>query len=220
MNKYSASLGLPLLLLTAATASTANAQLASPCVTDSPERRGEVGCSIIADKLLTGGLRSPMFWHIDSFASLELARAAAGPTAVAFEAAARSWLMTIESQTSDHHGGRHVTEVGPLPLAAAPRYSMEVRSSIFTPGMYSQAHHHSGVEAVYVIEGEACYETPTQAVRLRTGEAFVVPAGTSHRAVAIGSTRRHVISVNLYDSTKTPTIRLEDSKAPQLVKCQ
>ena len=37
---------------------------------------------------------------------------------------------------------------------------MVVQSALFGSGMYSLAHHHSGVEAVYVVEGEACYESP------------------------------------------------------------
>jgi quercetin dioxygenase-like cupin family protein len=208
------------LILAAAIANAANAQLASPCVKNSPERQGKIGCSIIEDKVLPSGLQGPLFWHIDSFDSVELARAAGGPTAVAFEAAGQSWLFTIESQTSNHHGGKHVTEVGPLPLSPAPQYSMEVRSALFKPGMYSAAHYHSGVEAVYVIEGDACYETPTKASRARKGETVVISAGTFHRAVAAGSTTRYVLSVNLHDSSKTPTVRMEEVKVPQLVKCK
>jgi quercetin dioxygenase-like cupin family protein len=212
--------GIALVLLALVIANKANAQPASPCVENSPERRGEVGCSIIENKSLPEGLQGPLFWHIDTFDSLELARTAVGPTATAFEAAGRSWLLTIESKTSDHHGGQHVTEVGPLPLAPAPKYSMEVRSAVFKPGMYSVVHHHSGVEAIYVIAGEACYETPARAAKLRKGETLVVPAGTFHRAVATGSTLRYVLSINLHDSSKTPTMTMDERRTPQLVKCK
>lgn len=220
MKACAACLRIALILLALVIVNTANAQPASPCVENSPERRGEVGCSIIENKLLPAGLQGPLFWHIDRFDSLEFARKAVGPTAVAFEAAGRSWLMTIESKTSDHHGGQHVTEVGPLPLSPALKYSMEVRSAAFKPGMYSVVHHHSGVEAIYVIAGEACYETPARAAKLRKGETLIVPAGTLHRAVATGSTLRYVLSVNLHDSSKTATMRIEEGKDPQLVKCK
>src|SRR5712664_3495427 len=83
-------------------------KLMATCVENSPERRGEVGCSIIENKLLPDGLKEPLFWHIDRFDSAEHARKAVGPASVAFEADGTSWLMTLESQTSDHHGGRHV----------------------------------------------------------------------------------------------------------------
>jgi quercetin dioxygenase-like cupin family protein len=201
-------------------ASIAAAELMSLCVENSPERRGELGCSIIEKKLLPDGLQRPLYWHIDSFESLELARAAVGPAGVAFDAAGRSWLMTVESQTSDHHGGRHVVQVGPLPLPEAPKYSMQVQSSVFKPGMYSLVHQHSGVEAVYVIEGQACFETPTRASKLQKGETVAIPADTAMRAVVTGSTLRHVLAVIVYDASQPPTMRMDEATAPKLVKCK
>lgn len=208
------------MLLSMLTANAAAAQLAPTCVENSPERRGEVGCSIIESKLLPDGLEGPLFWHIDRFDSSERARTAVGPASVAFEASGTSWLMTIESQTTDHHGGRHVAEVGPLPLPLAPKYSMQVLSSAMTPGMYSLVHHHSGVEAVYVVEGEACYETPTRATTLRKGETLAIPGGIPMRAVVTGSTLRHVLAVIVHDATQPPTMRMEEGTATQLVACR
>ena len=66
---------------------------------------------------------------------------------------------------------------------------MLVQSAVFTPGMYSLVHHHSGVEAVYVIDGEACYETPTRAAKLQKGETLALPGGTQMRAMVTGSNR-------------------------------
>ena len=169
------------------TANTAAAQLMSTCVENSPERQGEIGCSIIESKALPDGLKEPLFWHIDRFDSLERARTAVGPASIAFEAAGTSWLMTIESQTSDHHGGQHVAQVGPLPLPRAPKLSMNVISSAFAPGMYSAVHHHSGVEAFYVLEGEQCAETPTQGSMLRKGDTLAIPTGVPMRLLVSGS---------------------------------
>ena len=45
------------ILLSVVIANITTAQLASPCVENSPERRGEFGCSIIENKLLPEGLR-------------------------------------------------------------------------------------------------------------------------------------------------------------------
>jgi quercetin dioxygenase-like cupin family protein len=78
--------------------------------------------------------------------------------------------------------------------------------------MYSLLHHHSGVEAVYVIQGEACYETPTR--------AFALPTGTPMRAVAIGSTVRYVLAVIVYDASQPPTMRMEEATGPRLVACK
>jgi len=209
-----------ILLLPLLTANMAAAQLMSTCVENSPERRGEIGCSIIEKKPLPEGLKEPVFWHIDRFDSAERARTAVGPASVAFEAAGTSWLMTIESQTSAHHGGQHVAQVGPLPLPQAARYAMQVQTSAFPPGMYSLFHHHSGVEAVYVIEGEACYETPTRAFKLEKGETLALPTGTPMRAVVTGSALRYVLAVIVYDASQPPTTRMEEGTGPRLVACK
>ena len=189
MKTYSACSAIGVMLLSLLTANMTGAQLAPLCVENSPERRGEVGCSIIENKPLPDGLKELLFWHIDALDSPERARAAVGPTSVAFEADGKSWLMTLESQTSDHHGGRHVAQVGPLPLLRAPKLSMQIMSAALSPGMYSLADHHSGVEAIYVIKGDACFETPTRAFKLRKGETLALPGGTPHRAVVLGILR-------------------------------
>jgi quercetin dioxygenase-like cupin family protein len=195
------------------------AQLMSTCVENPPVRRGELGCSILQTKVLPEGLREPLFWHIDRFDTEGAARAAVGDASVAFADAGTWWLMTMESDSSNHHGGRHVAHVGPLPLPPAPRYSMLVQSAVFSPGMYSLPHHHSGVEAVYVIEGEACYETPTGASKLHKGETLTLPAGTPMRAVVTGSTRRHVLAVIVHDSAQPATMRMKEGNGPKLVAC-
>jgi hypothetical protein len=84
------------------------AQLEPSCVENSPERRGEIGCSLVENKALPAGLRGPLIWHIDRFATEDAATAAVGPTSVAFGAHGVAWLMTIESAATNHHGGQHV----------------------------------------------------------------------------------------------------------------
>ena len=209
-----------IIVLSILTTNTVSAQLMSTCVPDSPERRGEIGCSIIQSKALREGLTEPVFWHIDRFDSPERARAAAGPASIAFDAAGTWWLMTIERETTDHHGGQHVTRVGPLQLPRATRYAMVVQSALFLPGMYSLPHHHPGVEAIYVLEGEACYETPTRAAKLRKGETLALPGGTPMRAVVTGTTRRHVLAVIVHDAAQPATMRMEEATGPKLVACK
>ena len=201
-------------------ATPATAQLMSTCAQDSPERRGEMGCSIIGSKVLPDGLQKPLFWHIDRFDSPESARGAAGPASIAFEAAGTAWLMTIESEVSNHHGGRHVTQVGPLALPPAAKYAMQVQTSWFAPGMYSLVHHHSGVEAFYVVEGEACLETPTRAAKLRKGETLAIPGGVPMRSVVTGTVPRRVLAVIVHDAAQPATMRMEQGSGPTLAACK
>ena len=129
------------------------------CVENSPERHGEIGCSVIETKLLPADLKEPVYWHIDRFASAGPAQRAVGPTSIAFEAHGSWWLMSVEGESSDHHGGEHVAQVKLSPLPAAPRYSMRVLSAYISAGMTSRVHFHSGVEAIYTVDGEQCVET-------------------------------------------------------------
>lgn len=198
----------------------AAAQLMPLCIADSPERRGDVGCSVVVQKELPVGLKEPLFWHIDRFDSLERARKAEGPTSVAFEAAGKAWLMTVEPRTSDHHGGEHVAAVGPLLLPEASRYAMQVNSARFLPGMYSRVHHHSGVEGFYVLEGEQCLQTPTGATRLKKGETAALPAGIPMRVLVTGTTMRHGFGIIIHDAEQPSTMQMEEGDAPPLVACQ
>jgi quercetin dioxygenase-like cupin family protein len=209
-----------LAVLSVLTPTIAAAQLMSTCAPDSPERRGEIGCTVLQTKPLPEGLTEPVFWHIDRFDSPDRARAAVGPASIAVDAAGVWWLMTIERDTSDHHGGQHVTHVGPLPLPRVARYAMTVQSAMFMPGMYSLPHHHPGVEAIYVLEGEACYETPTRAVKLQKGETLALPGDTPMRAVVTGTARRHVLAVIVHDAAQPSTMRMEDGTGPTLVRCR
>ena len=199
---------------------TASAQLEPPCVENSPERRGEIGCSIVENKPLPETLKEPLFWHIDRFGSGESARAAVGPVSIALEAHGTWWLLTIESSIDDHHGGQHVTQVGLPPLPPAPKYSMLVISAYITAGLTSRVHHHSGVEAFYVVAGEQCLETPEHAYKMQKGGTLVIPAGVTMRLVATGSTPRRGLAVIVYDSAQAPTTRMEMENGPQLVSCK
>lgn len=190
------------------------------CVENSPERRGEIGCSIVETKSLPANLKAPLFWHIDRFESLEKARTAVGPATIAFDAHGISWLMSVESQSDNHRGGQHVAAVKLPPLPDASGYSMRVLSAYIPGGMTSRVHFHSGVEAFYTVDGEQCLETGERAYPLHKGDSLALPAGVVMRLVATGSTPRRAFGLIVYDSTRTPTTRLPMEMSSQLVSCK
>lgn len=110
------------------------------CVENSPERRGEIGCSVIETKLLPPDLKEPVFWHIDRFENADLARQGVGPTSIAFEAHGTRWLMSVEGESNDHHGGQPAAQIKLSPLPIAPSYSMRVLSAYIPSGMTSRVH--------------------------------------------------------------------------------
>ena len=188
------------------------------CTENSPERRGEEGCSILTNRPLVGSIAKPLYWHVDRFDSLEAAREAAGPDGVAAEAHGGVWLMTVETQTEEHHGGRHVASIGPLTLRAAGRYSMRVQSSLLKPGSNSPVHTHPGPEVLYVVDGEQCTETPDVGHLISAGQSYIVPDGVIHRGRVTGSGARRILALNLYDAAHRVSHDLTDP--PQLASCK
>ena len=189
------------------------------CVENSPERRGEIGCSIVERKQLPATLKEPAFWHIDQFDSADRAQAGVGPSSIAFEADGAWWLMTVGPESNDHHGGKHVAEVNLSPLPRAGAYSMLVISAYIPAGMTSRVHFHSGVEAFYTVDGEQCLETKEKAFPMKKGDTLAVPTGITMRLVATGTKPRRAFAVIVFDSSKPPVTRLPMETASQLVSC-
>ena len=173
------------------------AQLEPSCVEDSPERRGEIGCSLVENKPLPPGLRAPLVWHIDQFTTEAAAKAAVGPTSIAFAAHGVAWLMTIEPAATNHHGGQHVAAAALPALPPAEKYAMLAMSAYIPSGLTSRFHHHSGVEGFFVADGQQCLETADRTLcdeqrgharRSRRHRDATCSDGT-HAAPSIGSDR-------------------------------
>ena len=199
-------------------ANTAEQRPPVKCMENSPERRGEEGCTILTNRPLLGSLTNEVYWHIDRFDSLEAAMKWAGPNGVAAEAHGSFWLMTLDAKTDDHHGGHHVALIGPLTLATSKSYSMRVQSSLIMPGATTPAHTHPGPEVIYVVDGEQCVEMPEIGVHLKAGQFYIVPDGVIHRGRPIGSKGRRAFGLNLYDSAHPTSHDLNNP--PTLSSCK
>jgi quercetin dioxygenase-like cupin family protein len=188
------------------------------CIEDSPERRGEEGCTMLASRSLMGSADKSVYWHIDRFDSLEAAKKAAGPDGVAAEAHGSVWLMTVEARTEEHHGGQHVTWIGPLALPAADRYSMRIASSLLKPGFTTPVHTHPGPEVLYIVAGEQCVETQEAGHLLSAGQSYAVPAGVIHRGRVNGSGVRRALALYLHDAAHP--VSQDMAAPPPLVPCK
>jgi quercetin dioxygenase-like cupin family protein len=188
------------------------------CIEDSPERRGEEGCSILTSRPFVGPLPKSVYWHIDRFDSLEAATAMVGPNGVATAAHGGFWLMTVESKGRDHHGGRHVAWMGPLSLPPVGSFTMRVQSSLLTSGTTTPVHTHSGPEVFYIVSGEQCLDTPQTGHRLTAGRSFVLPAGVIHQGRVAGPGVRRALALILHDSARPGSTDLNDPQA--LIQCK
>jgi len=176
------------------------------------QRTQEVGCWIIADDPVGQLEKSPVFWHLDVYATRNKAEADKGPRSTIFESMDNVWLMTIENQKWRPAHGNRVAEIGPLPIAAGEKYSAQYMEAIFTPGMTAPAHIHSGPEAWYTMAGETCLETSDGRVQVGRpgGPAVIVPAGLSMHLTATGTEQRRALVLILHETSKSATTQVDD----------
>ncbi len=103
------------------------------------------------------------------------------------EAFGSIWLFTIEQGGWRPKGGRHVSDIGPLPVAPATTYAAEYLRSIFKPGTAAPLHVHPGPEAFYAVSGDTCLETPDGVqIGRGAGNSLVIKAGPPMLLMAIG----------------------------------
>jgi quercetin dioxygenase-like cupin family protein len=189
------------------TAPQAPAQTADvPTCLPMAQRTREAGCWIITDEPVGRLAPAPMFWHLDTFPTRAAAAAAKRRGAAVVESLGRFWLMTIAEAIFRAGSGEHVAEIGPLPISPHTEYSATYMEAIFTPGMESATHTHSGPEAWYTMSGETCLETPDGVMIGRAGgPPVIVPAGPPMHLTATGAVTRRALVLILHDRSQPPT---------------
>ena len=180
------------------------------------ERTSEVGCWIIAHQPIGRLTQSQVFWDLDLYPTRAAAEAAKVPGGTVVESLGRIWLLTITDVGRPPLGGQRVAEIGPLPIAAGDEYSAQYMEAIFTPGMTSSAHTHSGPEAWYTLTGETCLETPVgKQIGRAGGQYVIVPGGLPMHLTATGTELRRAIVLILHNSTKPASTLVQiDSERP------
>jgi quercetin dioxygenase-like cupin family protein len=176
------------------------------------QRTQEVGCWIMADDPIGPLTKSPMFWHLDEYATRAAADADKGPRGTIVESLGRVWLMTLEDEKWRPVHGNRVSEIGPLTIVVGEKYSTQYMEAIFTPGMTAPAHIHSGPEAWYTLAGETCVETSdglTQVGRAG-GPPVIVPMGLSMYLTATGTEQRRSLVLILHKSSEPVTTMVHD----------
>lgn len=129
-------------------------------LTSSPILAQQFEIKSIAEKKISQLPPGQLYWRIDSFPTLAQAQAAAGPTALAAEAAGKVWLFTLGPRGQSSAGGTQVAEVGPVPTISAREYLLRINIAGGPPGVKTPVHTHPGSETFYVLTGELSQKTP------------------------------------------------------------
>ncbi|SAL62858.1 hypothetical protein [Caballeronia humi] len=178
-----------------------SAQTGGACIPVS-ERTTEFGCFVHAEEHLQALPPTPLFWHIDRFASRSTAEAVKTKNGTVVDILGQVWLFTIADQSWRSSAGEHVADVGPLKLPAAKSFMATYMEGNFKPGMQSTVHRHPGTEAWFVLSGAQCLETPHGEQIGRPGAPpVIVPPGIPMLLTGIGKEQGHWLVLILMDAT-------------------
>jgi hypothetical protein len=157
----------------------------------------------LAEKKVEKMPAGPLFWRVESFATLAEAQAAAGPMSLSAESNGKAWLFTLGPAGGSSSGGTKMVEIGPIVEFPASQYLLRVNEASGPPGSITPVHSHPGSEAAYVLAGEQSFRTPHGVMRIRTGHA---EAGhgpdTPMQASSSGSADLRALVMFVVDATK------------------
>lgn len=101
-----------------------------------------------------------LYWHVETFASLEEAKAAGGDFSLATEFDDKAWLFTLADRKAGATGGTPITSIGPVPRFDAPEYLLRINSATAPVGAKTTIHSHPGPEAFLILSGQLTQRTP------------------------------------------------------------
>ena len=160
--------------------------------------------------------KGELFWRVDSFPTLDEARAAAPPyrwnpdtvsydglPSLTAEVAGKAWLFTLGPKGGTTAGATKVAEIGPVPPLSAPEYLLRVNYGHGPPGATTPVHTHPGSEAFYVIAGKLSQRTPQGVMNVDAGHAMNGhSAGMTMEVFNGGTTELAALIMFVVDATK------------------
>ena len=157
----------------------------------------------------------PVYWHLDTFLTLNAARAANSERGNVAEAFGKVWLFTLGPASWRPAGGEHVATIVPLPVRANGRYTASYMQAATKPGFRTDIHQHGGPEALFTLSGEVCVEIPSGALIGRAGEAPLLIAGdTPMQLSSVGTEERRSLVLILHDESQPWKVPAEGGWKP------
>jgi hypothetical protein len=157
----------------------------------------------LAEKKVTALPPGPLFWRLETFATVAQAQAAAGATALVAESGGKAWLFTLGPAGASSPGGSKVAEVGPLPPVVASQYLLRINEATGPPGSVTPVHSHPGSEAFYVLAGEQSIRTAHGTIRVGIGKPETGRGADQPMQVSSsGSNDLHALVMFVVDATR------------------
>ena len=143
-----------------------------------------------------------LFWRIETFSSLEAAKAAAGTYSLAAESDGRAWLFTLGAPGGATPGATKVTEFGPVPRISAPQYLLRINEASGPSGAITGVHSHPGSEAFYPLRGEQRMRGPHGVTVMKPGQPIIGHGEQPMQVWSSGSTDLHSLVMFVVDATR------------------
>lgn len=160
--------------------------------------------------------KGPLYWRIENFATLELAKSSASPfrwnpdtvsyeglPSLTAEVAGKVWLFTLGPKGGKTPGGTFVAEIGPVPKMTASEYLLRVNHGSGPPGSKTPVHSHPGSESFYVVAGRLGQRTPHGIRHVETGQTMNGhPADVPMEVFNSGTTELNALIMFVVDASK------------------
>jgi hypothetical protein len=157
-----------------------------------------------------------LFWQVESFPTLDEAKAAAPPyrwnsdtvsydglPSLTAEVAGKGWLFTLGPKGGATAGGTKVAEIGPVPPISAPEYLLRVNYGHGPPGAKTPIHTHPRSEAFYVVTGRLGQRTPQGVMNVEAGHSMNGhSAGMTMEVFSSGTAELTALIMFVVDATK------------------
>ena len=164
------------------------------CIPASERAGRPYGCFIHAASPIGALGPGTAFWQVETYPTAAAASKAKTARGVMLEAFDKVWLLTIADSGFRSPGGTHSRKSGRCQRPSGRRTPPSTLEAVFTPGMKSRVHRHSGPEAWYTLSGETCLETPEGSLVGRAGDTrVIVPQGPPMELTATGTDVRRAL---------------------------
>ena len=157
----------------------------------------------LAEKKVAELPAGQLTWTIETFDSVALADAAAGPWSLTVQSAGKVWLFSLGNGDRPSSGGTKVTEVGPIPRITAKTYLLRINDASGPPGSVTPVHSHPGSEAFFVLSGEQSIRSSAKVMKVAEGNTE--PGQGAENAMEVsstGATDLHALVMFVVDADK------------------
>ena len=157
----------------------------------------------LAEKKVTELPAGQLTWTIETFESVALADAAAGPWSLTVQSAGKVWLFSLGNGDRSSSAGTKVAEVGPIPRISARTYLLRINDASGPPGSVTPIHSHPGSEAFFVLSGEQSIRSSAKVMRVTQGHTE--PGQGAENAMEVsssGATDLHALVMFVVDADK------------------